>query len=63
MYGDKSWSDASVLTLTGLFLDDAGQLYMQVIPKQWYIAGRRHGTQGVGGQKNVVYVPRDERLV
>lgn len=63
MYGDKSWSDAAVLTLAGLFLDDAGQLYMQVIPKQWYITGRRHGTRGVGRQKNAVYVLRDERLL
>jgi hypothetical protein len=57
------WSDATVLRLTVLFLDDAGQLYMQVIPKQWYIAGWRHGTSGVGGRKNVLYVLRDERLV
>lgn len=63
MVGDKFWSDAPVLALTVLFLDDAGQLYMQVIPSQWYIAGRRRCTRGVGGQKNVVYVLHDERVV
>jgi len=63
VHGDKSWSDATLLTLTGLFLDDAGQLYTQVIPDQWYIAGRRHSLRGVGGQKNALHVLPDERCV